>query len=248
MPSRSFNGTTDRLTMAIGGNTGFTFGTVAAILNRPVAGAFHTWMGLHTSGGTGRAAWQVDSGDEFSWWNGSAARAATFTVPTSVWLLVVMRKATGTAQVRASIYRFDTAAWTHLNAGATIANNTSPGASGTIAVDYETSEPWRGLLAVRGIWTNLVPWAANTTGDAQIVAAGLHTALANWVTAAPTSVWRFDQAAVTTSVSDLVGTAHQSARTGTTVSASVPTGFAFDATPAVAVKQHYYRQRRGVRL
>lgn len=76
-----------------------------------------------------------------------------------------------------------------------------------------------------------------------IVAAGLHTAAANWLSNNPSAFWLFNQAATSTPVDDLstTGTADQTSITGTTViTGDDPPGFDFTLTasgpPPVALQ------------
>lgn len=235
MAVRNFNGTTDLLSCAIGGNTGFTFGTVAAIIKIDTSTNYRTLLGFHNSGGGDLTIIQISLDHQVLWWNGTNFNQAII-LPTGVWVLVVVRKASGSANPRASVYNFNTAAWTHSNlSGTALANGTSPGASGTIRFSVGASnEPWDGRIAARAVWTNSLPWAATTGGDTAIIAANLHTSFGNWTANSPTSAWRFNQAAVTTTVQDVVGTAHESSRTGTTVvTGDDPPGFNFADTPSV---------------
>lgn len=240
MAVRSINGSTDVLNHTVGTSlSGMTFGTVAAIVTfASTSSAERTFFGLHNSAGTNRV--QVyQQNTDLLWWNSAASNGGDVdpTIATSTWYLIVARKATGTGAIFFSVYNFTAETWFHASAGNT-GNFTSAGASGTVRMSFGTSSVHNGLIAVRGAWADSLPWAASTAGGTALESAGLESTLQAWSDASPTSLWRYNQAAVTEAVDDLVGDAHQSSRTGTTVvTDDDPPNFSFsdagqDITPA----------------
>jgi len=234
MTVREFDGSDDTVAWSTGGLSGCTFGTFASIFKtNDITGTF-ALLYLHTTGPTfsAIAIQQGDTGIAACGGGGSFFEAS---LTTGVWYLVVVRKATGTATPRSSVYNFNSTTWTHGNNSSTEANWTAPGASGSIRTDFQNSADFfSGRMAVSAGWNNEVHWAADTTGDSQIEAAGLEDSLQNWVDESPTALWPFNQDPLS-AVDDIIGGADQSSVTGTTVvTGDDPPGFSFDlGAPAV---------------
>jgi hypothetical protein len=227
MAVREFDGTDDTVVHSTGGLSAMTFGTTAAIFKTDANSAGYTLLALHDSGGSFLGAGLKLEGAEIGMYS---AGNATFSVPiaTGVWYLAVARKATGTATPRLSVYRFSNGVWVHGNAGTSIGNWTSPGASGTIRMHVTTGfDFFDGRMAVRAAWANEVHWTADASGDTAIEAAGLEDSLQNWVNESPDALWPYNQDPLS-AVDDIVGGADQSSVTGTTVvSGDDPPGFSF---------------------
>lgn len=226
VPARSFNGSTDRINLAVGGLSGMTYGTVAALVKANNVADFRTLFAF-LSGADGYIATpiQVTDTDVHQWHNGTAG--VTWAAwPMDVWVLVVVRKATGTTTPRRSYYRFDTQTWVHGNASGTIADWPTPGGSAVVSTSTGSNlETWDGLVGIVAAWSNAVHWSADAAGDSALQAAGLETALQNWIDEAPDALCPFNQAAVTTAIVDIVGASDQSLRTGTSVVIDSPGGF-----------------------
>jgi hypothetical protein len=217
---REFDGSTHRITFATGGLSAMTFGTFAFLVKLDGAPVdSRTLLALHDSGGNflGHPAQFDTSSDALVWHNGTGG-VSWATSPADVWVMMVLRKATGTSTPRRSLYNDDTQTWTHANASGSVADWAAPGGSGDFGTHVQGSEPYQGRIAAMAAWSNTLPWSADTTGDAAIEAAGLEDALQNWVDESPSALWAFDQASVATPVDDLsaTGTADQTAITGTT--------------------------------
>lgn len=229
MAVREFNGSTDYLRLSVAGLSACTFGTFAATFKVDDTAAFRGLMVFTNSGGT--FVWApllVGTGDTMIY-SGSGDAPTSAAIPQGVWLTMVVRKATGTATPRFSYYNHDTTTWTHGNATTTSGDGPAP-TSGFVqtATESAPSEAFDGRIAVTAAWSNNVKWSADATGDGQIETAGLHTSLANWVTAAPDSLWPWDPTVVA-GIVDLIGTAHQNAISGTTlINGDDPPGFTFD--------------------
>lgn len=227
---RSFDGVNDDFVTGIGVMSAMTYGTVAALFKHTASGGpDQSLVCWHNSvddwvGSTG-----LDGIDRVYWHSGAAySTGATLTGGT--WYLQVVRKATGTAAPRFSGYNYTTKAWAHAN-GATVVNWTAPGGSGTIKMSFEgVSDFFKGDLAVRAIWSNALPWAADSGGDALLEAAGLQFSLTAWLNTAPSALWVFDQADVAQKVPDMTGGgANQSSVTGTAVSTNSVPSFGYSA-------------------
>lgn len=237
MAVREFNGSTDTIHWAIDALSGMTFGTAAAII-KPVttANAVHI-SAIHNSGGTFQAtvlgystSGAVDRAFMFS---GGFANSNNDSLNEGPWYLVVVRKATGSATPRFSIYNFTGATWAHQNGSTALGDWTSGGASGTIRTEVEGVERFHGRIATSALWSNEVHWSADTTGDAQIEAAGLEDSLQSWINEAPDALWAFNQASTSIAVDDLIANCDQTSLTGTTViEGDDPPGFSFGAVPS----------------
>jgi hypothetical protein len=227
MAVRAFT-TSDILDCASGALATGTFGTQAIIVKRSATGAWHTFLALHNSGGSALTQFAYSSGNLSALWVNGDTSNGPAAVATTAWGLVVVRKATGGAIPRFSVYNFTAGTWSHAAGSLSLPNWTAPGASGTVRFRWESFDQFAGRVAVRAAWNSL-PWSADTTGDAALEAAGLHTSLQKWVDATPSALWAFNQDAVTTAVTDLTGGgANQTARTGTTVvTGDDPPGFSF---------------------
>lgn len=243
MAVRGFNGTSDILNCATGGASGMTYGTAAAIVRLGGASTFRGIAHLHDPGGAFlESALALDSSDHWMMYAGSDS-ATTFTTSTGVWYLVVARKASGTAAARFSMYNYTASTWTHGAGGTALANWTAP-AAGTVRFGFQDTDDWfNGYVAARALWSNALPWTADTTGDTAIEASGLKDSAASWLGSNPTAFWLFNQASTATPVDDLstTGTADQVSVTGTTVvTGDDPPGFDFTLTtpgpPPVALQ------------
>lgn len=230
MAVREFNGTTDYLRLSIGGLGAAAYGTYAALYKVVDTAALRAlFCFLNSSQAFVWAPFLIDSNDTMIYHGTSDVSIAA--PPQAIWVTMVVRKATGTATPRFSYYNHDTTTWTHSNASGTTGNGTAP-TSGFINVNTAGTaaggEVYNGRIAVTAAWSNTVKWSADGTGDSEIETAGLHTSLANWVTAAPDSLWPYDPA-VGAGIVDLIGTAHENAISGTTlINGDDPPGFTFD--------------------
>lgn len=223
--------TSDILNCSIGGLTAGVFGTQAAIVKRAATGAWTTFMAYHNSGGSALTQFGYNNTNQAAIWIDGTTVTGPAALATTDWGLIVVRKVTGTATPRFSIYNFTSAAWTHANASGTLPNWVAPGAGATVRAEWESFDRLNGRIAVRAAW-NSVPWTSDASGDTAIQSAGLHTSLQNWVNATPSALWAFNQASVGTAVTDLTGGgANQSSITGTTaVNGDDPPGFSFGGT------------------
>lgn len=136
------------------------------------------------------------------------------------WALLVFTKPAGNSVVRTHLYRYDTATWAHADLGSI--NDQTAVTRFFVGIHAGTAEFLNANLAAIGMWTGTV------LADATLEASGMITALSNWVTLAPTTLWRFNQDSTSVPVFDLMaGGADQVSVTGTTVSVDNPPGFSF---------------------
>jgi hypothetical protein len=127
MAVRNLDGTDDDVLVAVGALSGMTFGTTAYLVKRTAANAWRSAFVAHTSGGAATVFQGSSSSNNWSYY--TTFESAGPALANNVWLLVVTRKATGTATPRTSIYNLSTQTWTHANHNSTMGNWTSPGAS-----------------------------------------------------------------------------------------------------------------------
>ena len=232
MPVRTFDGVDDRITTALG-SLGFAFGpgTIAMIMRSGSdSGALRTLFKAGSAATASRYDLEVTSTNAVGLRLGLSQRQGPTIGVTQAdgWVLIAARKATGTVTPRFSKYNFGTATWTHEDAASTIGNSGTPtngaylGASGSTASQHAPMD-----LGIAAVWNVVL-------SDAQIEA--LVEDEANWSTVAPVALWPLDQAATTTAVQDTIGTADETAITGTSVTAdAVPwTGGAGSFSGAIA--------------
>jgi hypothetical protein len=234
MAVRNFNGTSDYFRLNIGGLAAMTYGTFGVLAKVTASAAAKTLFCLLDSTQTYLfTPMQASSTPESLDMDGPQLITS---LPTGVWLLIVVRKNTGTATPRTSYYNYSTTTWTHVAASGTRANWTAPTAGFVnAATDNTVVEGFNGRLAASAGWSNSLPWSADSAGDAALVSAGLHTSAGNWLTANPSAFWLWNQASTATAVTDLstTGTATQASLTGTTVvTGDDPPGFDFGLTSA----------------
>lgn len=218
--SRLFNGVSDEMEFASGASSSLPTGAFTfAVLWRP--NAVHS--GGIIVGRDANANHHIEVRPNLDG-NVYIAETGSTTTPYAAyvgqWALLVFTKAAGNSVVRSHLYRYDTAVWAHANLGA-IADDT---AITRILVGNHNNTFLNANLAVMGIW------AGTQLADATLENSGMITALTNWETLAPTTLWRFNQTSTATPVMDLMGgSADQTSITGTSVSVDNPPGFSFTA-------------------
>jgi hypothetical protein len=228
MAVREFDGSDDRIRHTIGSQSAMTFGTTAAIFKTDTVTGTHALLNFADSGGTFIASGLMIDGTKVGMFSG-AFGTLDVSLSTGIWYLAVIRKATGTATPRISVYNFNSTTWTHGNATSSIGDWTAAGGSGLITNDVDGSfDFWDGRMAVRACWSNEVHWTADGSGDTAIEGAGLEDALSNWTAESPDALWPYNQDPLA-AVDDTIGGADQSSVVGTTVvTGDDPPGFTFE--------------------
>jgi hypothetical protein len=123
--------------------------------------------------------------------------------------VVAISKAAGTTAPRFHKYKVSTNVWTHENAGATIADPTTPSQGPTIGGIAANANIELGVV---GLWNVVL-------SDAQIEA--LPFSLSSWRQIGPSAMWLFDQQAIAQKIRDMSGGgANEATLTGTSVSTS----------------------------
>jgi hypothetical protein len=226
---REFDGSDDTIRHSTGALAGMTHGTVAAIFKTDTITGSHAILAFHGSGNNFVGAGLGTNENDLVGCSASGFNRLFDVLVTGRWYLAVARKTSGTTVPRMSLYDFTAGTWVHGDGNNSEANWTAPGASGEIRHDVSGAfDFFDGRMAVRAAWSNTLPWSADTTGDAAIVAAGLEDALQSWANASPSALWRYNQDPLS-AVDDLTaGGANQIFVTGTTVvSGDGPPGFDF---------------------
>jgi hypothetical protein len=226
----------------LGGVDGFTFGTVAFLL-RPLAAhdsINRTLLAAHDLGGAVVGKIDLSLNNKVQWWSGGSGGNGPI-VTADDWHLLVVRKATGTAQVRFSLLNL-VSGWTHVDTAGTFADWTAPTGGTWRTFDPVSSWGPGSDLAAMAVWANELPWAADTFGDAEIEAAGLEDHLDNWRAAAPTAGWAFDQADVNINIEDF--TLDRADEISVAVGAAVDAtdlDFTYEDTSPLALSRNFLR-------
>lgn len=231
MAVREFaNINSDDLVVATGNLSDMTHGTIVGLIERNSIDVAHTWFGAHVAAGGTRLNLGWTQFNDAVWRDDQTQAVISNQGTASIWRLFVVRKALGDTVPRWSLYNYSTVSWSHHNSINSIVDSVAPGTDGDIKFSRQgISQFFDGRVAARAAWSNLLPWAADTTGDAAIEAAGLETAYQNWIDNNPSAAWRFNQSVTTENVvDDTGGGADQLSISGTTVVTNDdPPGFDF---------------------
>jgi hypothetical protein len=213
MTVRELNGSSDNIAFSIGTLKDMAYGTFVVVFRLSSVTGPRTLLAQETDS-TNRCRLFM-SNNEVALWNGTDYRTAG-SLSTDVWYLLVLRKGSGSVTPRMSLYNYDTMSWTNSNLSGTLANWTSPGTSGSMDLKSVFNEYFSGRIAAIGVWANRLPWAADFTGDLQVVLAAPEVSLSNWP--APDALMVFGQSSTATPVQDATGGgANQSSISGTSV-------------------------------
>lgn len=230
---RRFNGTADVITLGLGTaiNT-ITFGTMAVLCRRTTN---NTWNGPFCTRSSGAdAEMYLDiapssaSPASVLWCSFAAGQnnnnAFTITAADD-WVWVVITKATGSVAPRYHKYVMSTQTWTRGNGAGNIANATSP-SGGSLQIGNVAGDFFDGDIAAVAVWTTALSDAT------------LNTIPNNWVSgvlaASPQAAWLLNQASTGTSLSDAVGTANQTAITGTSVQSGTIANWSESSTTPIS--------------
>lgn len=205
---RSFNGTSDRITLAVGANN-FTAGasTFAAIVKSASDTSRRRIMSCNAGG------YSLDkSASDLIEWTDAAAPTLNIKVADG-WVLVAATKAAGTVAPRFHKYVFSSRVHSH-EAGVATAGDKNGGTNVWIGQSAAASFFWSGEIAALGIWNAVLT-------DSQIEA--LAVGLTPWLAVPPTGLWLLDQGSTGQLVNDLTGRgANESSKSGTSVGSSCP--------------------------
>lgn len=205
------------ITMAVLFRTGATAGeSFGSIMHKKLTTGNASYAIQHDGSTNGVLYFNMHNGTSQTFTGDTTALTA------STWFLAVGRCAGNANPLRLRIYNLDGS----VNQNATDSSNFT----GSISYDtnplhfgeHENLGNWAGNIAVAGLWNSSI---------SDSTAASLVIGLQEWVDASPSALWAFNQTSTATAVEDLIGTADQSAITGTTVSAQEPAGFDWNLGP-----------------
>lgn len=215
MSVRTFDRVDDTIGLALG-SLGFAFGpgTIAAIIRRAAdSGAAETILKVGVSVISAQYQMQLSSVGRLQLQVGATVQSLTGlnVLAADGWVLVAVSKATGTVAARLHKYVFSTATWTHADSGNTAANSGVAATAARIAATQSPAVFFGGDIGILGVSNTVL-------NDAAIEA--LTSGEAAWDSAGFVAKWMLDQASTATAVQDDIGAAHQSAITGTSVTAT----------------------------
>lgn len=206
---RRFNGSTDVVTLSLGGLSTMTFGTVAVLCRRSDE---TTWDGAfvtRTSGATPELYIDIapSGSSNFLWYNfASAANAGVVVNSANDWVWTIINKASGSVAPRTHKLVMSTGVWTRAN-GAALGDATSP-SGGDLQIGNAGGDFFTGDIAAVAVWT---------TSLADAVLDGMVNSWPAVLAANPQAAWLLNQASTGTSITDAIGSANQTALSGTTV-------------------------------
>lgn len=242
--ARSFNGTSDNITVAPGtlAQAYRTAGlTVVAIVKRTDGGvgAFRQILSARNAGNTGGFVLELnDAGTD-----GSTDLSCTGVVDINAandyitdamgWVLLAWDRdaGAGSQNIRVHRYLYNTGVWDHTFI--TTVNFTDPGTltRARIGCDDGATTFLQGDLAAVGVW-------ATTLSTPQLE--GMTATYQSWLNLSPVAAWQFNQTSVATPVRDSTGHgADQTAISGTSVAVTDPSGFAYVPTGAQQLDVHH---------
>jgi hypothetical protein len=227
---RRFNGTSDKITLSLGTaiNT-MTFGTIAVLCRRTDNINWNGPFATNSPGPFAEVYIDVAPSGALPLANAlfvsyASSEASTIAMSsTEDWCWIAVSKATGNVAPRFHKQVKSTGTWTHA-AGASMANGTSP-SGGNLTIGAVATDWFKGDIAAVAVWTTAL-------SDATLEGLG-----ATWtavLAASPQAAWLLNQASTATSLTDAVGTANQTAISGTTVQSGTITNWAESGTTPIS--------------
>lgn len=205
---RRFNGSSDVVTLALGGLSTMTSGTIAVLCRRTDETA---WNGAFATRNGSTPELYIDiapsGSSNFLWYNyASAANAGVAVAAADDWCWTIINKATGSSAPRTHKRVQSTGVWTRAN-GSAIGDATSP-SGGDLQIGNAGGDFFKGDIAAIAVWT---------TSVADAVLDGMVNSWPAVLAANPQAAWLLNQASTGTNITDAVGSANQTALSGTTV-------------------------------
>lgn len=224
--STRFAAGNDEVQCAIGGCNITGAFTLALIIKKNLDATYQALIGNHTSGGVSQFALEVDASNHLELQVGAQGRQSTTTVTAADnWVFVAVTKAAGASTAQFWFYK--AGSWTLAqNATGTNADPATQ-ASGTVRFgEWADSDDYNGWIAVAGEWTS-----ALSSANIQTLANNATPATAvDWLALSPVGFWEFNVNPVLDGSS--IGTADESARTGTTLDGANDPAFYTYGVPA----------------
>jgi len=217
--SRVFT-TNDVITYDIGGLANLpvgalSFGFIFKPTNSHRGGVFDAKQG--GSGGSrqlGCNTFDNAGGTVFFAVNGSVS--TTYSTFIGNWVLMMFTKPAGTSQVRAHVYDYNAATWTHTDLGAVAVG---------AAVDFLRQGQFDGGQWLEATMLIMGAWVGTELSDANVET--IEFSRAAWSALTPTALWLYRDN--TDPIPDVTGNgADEATRTGTVASADAPVGWSFD--------------------
>lgn len=209
MPVRTFDGSNDRITVAIGSIGAFGGTTIAMIMRKLTTSSGIAFYAGTTTISSGRWNLQFSTNTPVLQCAASSLLAPSITVPPAEgWALVAVSKASGTSPARFHEFDFGTEIWTHETTVSSIANSGSPSTSGFFGASPSGGSNLAMDLRIAAFWNTIL-------SDANVET--LVTSEDAWAELSPTALWPFTQASPATALQDIVGASDQTAITETSV-------------------------------
>lgn len=226
--TRTFNGTTDDITLSIG-QCGFAInpGTIACIAYKKTDGSYQTFI----STGVDENGWafQVDNNNNLIFDNASGGSTGNVTMTVADgWCLVAITKESGATVIRTHRYIYNTGIWTHIDSSSTLTDLGVPsrfhlGDYGSAGIDGYTRR-----LLIAAVWNRVLT---------DIELEGMTDSLVKWIRMYPKGLWVLNQSSVNIPLEDVTGNgANQTSITGTSISSIADPAFAILGVPALRRK------------
>lgn len=237
MAVREFNGTSDQIVLG-GGSLGAFVNAALTILLvvKPTTAptAADTPIGIQNSSTLLVALSEVDS-NRLAWYSATEDVRAFMTAVDTTWQVFAVTKASGTVTPRFHRKQLGAGSWDHVDGGATVANNATSVNRIEIG-SIQNAQFTDCRMACAALF-------ATALSDANIDSVQTTPSTQKLADLGAVALWDFNQASTGTAVSDLVGTASQTAISGTTVvTGDDPPGWTFGLAGPPAVGRN--RSRR----
>lgn len=222
---RRFNGSTDVATLSLGNLSTITFGTIAVLCRRTDEASWQGAFSTRSSGGTAEMYIDVapSGNSNFLWYSfAGTGNAGVAVTAANDWVWTIINKAAGSAAPRTHKYVMSSGVWTRAN-GSAVGDATSP-SGGSLQIGNAGGDFFKGDVAAVAVWT---------TSVADAVLDGMVNSWPAVLAASPQAAWLLNQASTGTSITDAIGSANQTALSGTTVQAATIPNWSESAGAAV---------------
>lgn len=229
---RGFDGSGDFIKVDDGGLGSSTQALTFVVLFQTdeVGGADRPIMSIGTAGGNvsfGRA------GDNLGYYDDSELTSASSTMGIAVdtWYVAAMSKGAGVDTPRFHAKPLGSGSWAHSDAGASVTPTSVTCDQIGFGCFVNGAADFLGRIAVAALFTSEL-------SDGVIESIESNPSTTFLASLSPFALWEFNQASVADDVLDLIGTAHETSITGTSVVTDVgPGGWTFGLTPSQTVYQ-----------
>lgn len=218
--ARTFNGSTAFVTLSNVGANNIGYGTWAAVIRRSVNNVYGGVLSHVSSANANVGDFYITSANTIGFSNATASRGgATTILAANGYHFVAVTKGTGSVTARAHVYKYGLGTWAHEAMTTGSIGDVGSIAGGTLNIGRTggatPGDYFNGDIAWVGFW------GGKAMTDAQVEMLAYDWGALFQLN--PTGLWPLWQSLTTTPVADIVGVAHQSALTGTTIAtAGVP--------------------------